>query len=115
MIEVAGHRRDHPVLAEQPPNRLHVDVLFVFQANQIAHFVIAVSDVNHEALVAHFAVGDRQLARIGVHDLQPVAVVVVLRQRFLLIGTLAGVFRLDKADVLSAAADGLQGGRRLPG
>ena len=105
MIEIAGQRRDDPILAKQHPQRLDIHSRFALQRQQVADFVIAIGDVHRAVLIPNLAVADLEFRRIGMQDLQPVTPQVVFGQRGLLVEAGAGVFRLDEADMMPVAAD----------
>ena len=62
MVEFAGQRRDHPILAKQHSQRLDIDALVALQRDQIADLVIAIGDIDRAVAVPNLAVAEIKLA-----------------------------------------------------
>ena len=107
LVEVAGERGHHAVLAEERPHRLDIHS-GLFQMDQVADFIVAVEEIDGCAVVVHFAVPQLQLGGVGVHDPHSVALVVILCERLLFIRAAAGVLRLQETDVLRLPPDRIE-------
>ena len=99
VVEVADDRGDHAVLPKQESHRIERAADLLFQVDQLAHLVVAVSDVDPHVLVEHLIALDAQFAGVGMSDGQIVLARQIIAQHRLLVRPVMDVFRLDEAEL----------------
>ena len=99
VIEIANDRGDDAVLPEQKPHGIERAADLLFERHQLAHLVVAISDVDANVLVEDLLALDAQFTRVGMSDGQIVPVRQIIAQHRLLVGTVMDVFCLDETEL----------------
>lgn len=108
VVEVSGQRGDDAVLAEKLLHGANVHALFFFFIEQVANFIVAVADIDLGVFVPDFAAPDVKFGGIGMHHGEAACLAVIVNERFEFVGSIAGIFWIDKAEGAVGAADGFE-------
>ena len=107
VVEIAGQRGDDAVLAEQQAHARQLLAELALQRQEIADLVVAIGDIDPDIAIEDLLALDAELARIGMHGDEPVALRQVAAEHRLLVGPVMDVFGIDEADVAGVAAQRL--------